>query len=146
MVIILNMRKLVKRLTIARSLFKLRNTSCFLIDLGTAMSVGSSKACSMTLATYPAFPCWKSLMEVSLSIGAPSNTMEGIQARTSIWWSPLLSTIAPSLEDLVYVNLACLPPLCGSASLGGRFFLSSITSFPFWSHFLFFSAGSSWGT
>ena len=57
MVIILNMRKLVKRLTIARSLFKLRNTSCFLIDLRTAMSAGSSKAYSTTLATYPAFPC-----------------------------------------------------------------------------------------
>ena len=72
--------------------------------------------------------------------------MEGIQAGTLIWWSPLLSIIAPSLEDLVYVTLACLPPLCGSTSLGGRFFLSSITSFPFSSRFLFFSAGSSWGT
>ena len=57
MVIILNIRKLVKRLTIARSLFKLRNTSCFLIDLKSAISTRSNKAYSMTLDTYPAFPC-----------------------------------------------------------------------------------------
>ena len=108
---ILNVRKIVKGLAIARSLFKLRNTSCFLIDLRSAMSTGSSKACSTALATYLALPCWKSLMEASLGRGALSNTMEGVQARTSLWWSPLLFMIAPSLEDLVCMTLAYLPPL-----------------------------------
>ena len=41
----------------ASSLFKLRNTSWFLIDLRLAISVGSSRAYSMALATYPALPC-----------------------------------------------------------------------------------------
>ena len=49
----------------ARFLFKLRNTSCFLIELRSAISVGSSRACSTMLATYPALPCWNSLIEAS---------------------------------------------------------------------------------
>lgn len=109
MVIILNIRKLIKRLTIARSLFKLRNTSCFLINRRSTISVGSSKAYSTVLATYPSFPYWKSLMDKSLGKGAPSNTMEGVQAGTLVWWSPLLYTIAHSLEDLFCVTLACRP-------------------------------------
>ena len=115
----------------ARSLFKLRNISCFLIDLRLAMSVGSSRAYSTALAMYPALPYQKSLIEASLGKRAPSSTREGAQVGTSICWSPLLSMIAPSLEDLIYMTLACLPPLQALASLGGRFLHSSITSFPF---------------
>ena len=40
-------------LTIARSLFRLRNISCFLIDLRSAMSEGSNRAFSTALAMYP---------------------------------------------------------------------------------------------
>ena len=126
----------------ARSLFKLRNTSCFLIDLRLAISVGSSKDCSTTLAMYPTFPCWKSLIEASLGKGTPSSTRGGAQVRTTACWPPFLSMIAPSLEALVYMTLACLPPLWASGSLGGRFLFSFITSFPFRSHFLFLSTGS----
>lgn len=45
------MRRIVMGLTKARSLFKLRKTSCFLIVLRSAMSPGSSRACSVASAT-----------------------------------------------------------------------------------------------
>ena len=41
----------VKGLTMARSLFKPRNTSCFLMDLRLAESLDSKRACSIALAT-----------------------------------------------------------------------------------------------
>ena len=44
-------KKVVGELTRARSLFKLRKTSCFLIDRQSAISSGRSKACSMASAT-----------------------------------------------------------------------------------------------
>ena len=44
-------RVLGEGLTIVRSLFKPKNTSCFLIDLRSAMSEGSSSACSIASAT-----------------------------------------------------------------------------------------------
>ena len=131
-------------LTKARFLFKLRNTSWFLMPLRSTISAGSNRACSMALATYLAFPCWKSLMEALLGKGAPSNTIVGAHAGTSNYWSALFSMTVPSLEDLVWVTLACLPPLWASASLDGDFLLSSTTSFPFWSHFLFLLVGSGW--
>ena len=124
-----------------KSLFKLRNGSCFLINLRSATSMGNSKDCSTVLATYPALSYSKSLIEALLGRGASSSTKGGAQAGILACWSPLLSVIAPSLEDLVCMTLACLPPLWASTSLDGRFLLSSITSFPFWSHFLFLSAG-----
>lgn len=43
--------ELVSSLTRARSFFKLRNTSYFLIDLKVDISPGSNKACSTTSAT-----------------------------------------------------------------------------------------------
>ena len=49
-------------------------------------------------------------MEASLGKRTPSSTMKGFQVGTSIWWSSLLSVIAPSPEDLVCVTLAYLPP------------------------------------
>ena len=61
----------------AKSLFKLRNTSCFFINLRSAMSVGSSRDYFIALATYPALPCWKSLIETLLGRGAPSSTRGG---------------------------------------------------------------------
>ena len=57
--------KWAKGLTMARFLFKLRNTLCFLIELRSAISVGSSRAYSTMLATYLALPCWKSLIKAS---------------------------------------------------------------------------------
>ena len=68
----------VSELTRARSLFKLRNASCFLIDLRSTMSLSSNKARSTASATHPAFPYWKSLIEASEGKGAPSNIMAGI--------------------------------------------------------------------
>ena len=49
-------KKETKGLTMARSFFKLRNTSCFLVDLRSAMSVGSSRDCSTIIAMYPTLP------------------------------------------------------------------------------------------
>ena len=49
--------EVVSELTKARSLFRLRKTSCFLIDFKLAMSPSSSKAYFMASATYPALPC-----------------------------------------------------------------------------------------
>ena len=71
-------KRVVNGLTKARSLFRLRNTSCFLIDLRLAISLGSSKACSMASATYPALPYWKSLMDASAGRVAPSSTRAGV--------------------------------------------------------------------
>ena len=45
------MREGVEGLTIARSLFRSRNTLCFLMDLKSAISLGSNRACSIELAT-----------------------------------------------------------------------------------------------
>ena len=55
-----------ERLTMARSLFRPRKTLSCLMDLRSAMSLGSSRDYSTTLAIYLAVPCWKSQMEVSL--------------------------------------------------------------------------------
>lgn len=95
------MKKLVNRRTRARALFKLRNTSYFLINLKSAMSPSSSRACSTALATYPTIPYWKSLIEALAIRGAPSSSRGGVHAGTSAWESPLMSTMAPSLEDLL---------------------------------------------
>ena len=46
-----------KKLTIAKSLFSLRKTSCCLINLKSAMSLDSNRDCSTTSATYLAIPC-----------------------------------------------------------------------------------------
>ena len=70
--------KVVSGLTKARSLFRLRNTSCFLIDLKSTISPTSNKACSTLLATYLALPCWKSLIDASAGRAAPSNTKAGV--------------------------------------------------------------------
>ena len=40
----------------AKSLFKPRKTSCFLIDLRLTMSFGSRRVCSTASATYPIVP------------------------------------------------------------------------------------------
>ena len=59
-------------------LLRLRKTSCFLIDLSSTISVGSSKAFSKAEATWHPLPPWKSLMDAlslkgsPLSIGARS--------------------------------------------------------------------------
>ena len=66
-----------EKLTNARSLFRVRNTSCFFMVLKLAMSSGSSSGCSRALATYPAFPFWKSLIEESRGRGDPFNTKGG---------------------------------------------------------------------
>ena len=49
--------EVVSELTKARFLFRLRKTSCFLIDFKLAMSPSSSKAYFMASATYLALPC-----------------------------------------------------------------------------------------
>ena len=113
-------------LTRARTLFKLRNTSYFLINLRSVMSSSSSKACSTALATYPAFLCWKSLMEASTGRVALSNAIIGVQTGTPTWESSLLSTT-------VYVTLAYLAPFWGSTSLEEWVFPPSTTFLPLWS-------------
>ena len=64
-----------KRLTMARSLFRPRKTLCCLMDLRSAMSLGSNRDCTTTSTTYPVVLYTKSRMEVSLRRGAPSNSM-----------------------------------------------------------------------
>ena len=64
-------------LTSSRSLFKVRNTLCFFMVLRSAMSLGNKRGCSRALATYPALPCWKSLIEESIGRGDSLNTKGG---------------------------------------------------------------------
>jgi len=125
----------------ARSFFRPRNTSCFLMDMRSTMSLGSNRDYFTIWAMYPALPCWKSQMEASLGRGAPSSTRGGAQAGTIACWSPLLS---PSLEDLICMTLACLAPLWGLTSWEGWLFPTSTTSFPFCSIFLLWSVGTYW--
>ena len=76
-IIMPNAKKVVSKLTKARFLFKVRNTSCFLIDRRSAKSPGSSRAYSTVSAMYLTFPYWKSLIEELARKGAPSSTKEG---------------------------------------------------------------------
>ena len=64
-------------LTIARSLFRLRNTSCFFMVLNLTMSSGNSKSCSTTSAMYLAFPFKNSLIDEFAGRGDPSITKGG---------------------------------------------------------------------
>ena len=125
----------ITELTGVRSLFKLRNISCFLIDLRSAMSSGSNKACSTTSAIYPTLPCWKSLIEASAGKGTLSNVMARVQVGTPTWELLLVST-------RVYISLACLAPFWGLVSFDKRPFPHSTTLGPFCSFFLLWSAGS----
>ena len=54
-----------KSLTLARSLFNERNTSCFLMSFSSCLSRERSKACSMHLETSPNLPFWASLRVAS---------------------------------------------------------------------------------
>ena len=91
----------------ARSFFKPKKTSCFLIDLRSAISLDSNKGCSTALAIYLTVPPQKSLVEASLEKGTPSSSKGGAQVEAATQCSPLLS---PSLVDLVCMPLGCLPP------------------------------------
>ena len=115
------------------SLFSSRKTSCCLIDLRSAISLGSNRDCSTTSATYPAVPRWKSRMEASSRKGAPFNSIRGAQTRAAAWWLALLS---PSVADLICIVRGCLALLWGSVSQGGWFLPPSTTSFPLSSLFL----------
>ena len=99
-----------EKLTNARSLFRVRNTSCSFMVLKSAMLSGSSSGCSRALATYPAFLFWKSLIEESRRNGDPFSTKGGFQVWTLGRRSCPLSTMAPSVEDLVWATLAILAP------------------------------------
>jgi len=123
----------------AKSLFSPRKILLCLKDLRSVISLGRSRDCSTTFATYLAVPCWKSRIEASLCKRALSSSMHEAQTAAAVSWSPLLSA---SVADLVCRPHCCLDPLWGSTSLGGMFFPISITSFPFFSHFLLWSARS----
>ena len=84
-------KKKKKKITLARSLFKPRKTSYFLMDLRLAISLGSNRGCSTALATYLAVPLWKSRMDTSLGRGALSSSKGGAQAGAVTQCSPLLS-------------------------------------------------------
>ena len=49
-----------------------------------AMSSGSNSGCFRALATYLAFPFWKSLIEESKGMGDPFNTKGGFQVWTLV--------------------------------------------------------------
>ena len=123
------------------SLFSLRKISYYLIDLRSAMSLGSSRGYSIAFAMYPTVPRWKSQMEASLRSRALSTSIRGAQTVAAAWWSALLS---PSVADLVCIVWGCLAALWCSVSRGGWFFPPSITSFPLSSLFLLWSARSVW--
>ena len=125
----------------AKSFFNSRKTSCCLINLRSTMSLGRSKDYFTASAMYLVVPRWKSRMEASLKRGASSSSMHGAQTRVAVRWSTLFS---PSVADLVYNVRGCLAPLEGLVSWGGCFFPTSITSFPFSSLFLLWSAGLAW--
>ena len=106
-----------KKNTIARSLFKPRKTSCFLMDLRSTISLGSSRGCSMTLATYPAVPLWKSRMKALLGRGASSTSKGGAEVGATTQCSPLLSPLWASFDAL-----RLLGPLQGLVLRGGMGF------------------------
>ena len=127
-----------KILTNTRSLFKLKNTSCFFMVLKSAMSPGSNRACSTASAMYPSLPCWKSFIEVFEGRGDPFSINGGFQAWILEEWSHPLSIVTlsgqfwplwPSSEVLLLLWENPSPP-------------SSTTSFPLRSRFLFLSIGS----
>ena len=129
------MAKVDNRLTCAKSLFRLRNTSCFLKVLNSDIFTGSNRACSNASATYPAFSCWEFLMDASERRGAPSRIRGGAQIGTPTWVLALFST------RFCFV-LGCLALFWSSVSLGR----GPLPHFPkywlHWSLFLLWSAGS----
>ena len=133
-----------EKLTNTKSLFRVRNTSSFFMVLKSAMSSRSNSGCSKALTTYPAFPFWKSLIEECRERGDPFNTKGRFQVWTLRQWSCPFYIMAPSLKDLIWAPLAILAPFWGSGSLEQMTYPSSTMSLPFWSCFLFLSAGSSW--
>ena len=123
----------------AKSLFKSRKTSCFLMYLTLAMSFGNRRVCSTASATYPAMPTWKSQMEASHGRGAPFSSKGGAQVEVATWCSPLLFV---SWADLVCMPLGYLNPLWGSTYWEEWVFPGSIASLPLSSLFLLWSIGS----
>ena len=83
-------------------------------------------------------------MEESKGSGAPSSIKGGFQVWTLGQRSCPLSTIAPSLKDLVCATLTTLALFWGSGSLEGMTSPSSTISLPFRSRFLLLSAGLGW--
>ena len=78
--------------------------------LKSAMSPSSNRAYSTASVMYPTLPCWKSLIEAFERRGDPFSTNGGFQGWILEEWSCPLSTMDPSLEDLVWSILAPLAP------------------------------------
>ena len=109
----------------AKFLFSPRKTSCYPIDLRSAISLGRSKDCSTASTTYPAVPCWKSWMEASLRRGAQSSSMRGSQTGVAARWSTLFSPLSSS------PRLRLLGPLLGLDILGRLVLPNLYHLFPF---------------
>ena len=123
----------------------MRNTSCFFRFLSSSISWGRNRACYTESTTYPALPCWNSLMEELEEKRAPSNTSEGFQVGTLERRSVVAPKLAPSADPFFYRDLVALGTFGGSCSIKGWISPSSELYFPiFLSLSLFFSMGSKW--
>ena len=114
-------------------LSRLRKTSFLLMFHNSAMSLGSNKASSKAEATWHPVPELKLLIDASSLRGSPLSIGARSQAWDSDGWLPSLSTLFCGTWLVFYYFAA----LWVSSLWVGRNLLASITSFPFWSLFLF---------
>ena len=122
-------------------LLRLRKTSCLWIDCNSAMSLGSSKAFSKAKATWHPSPPWKSLMNALSLKGSPLSIGAGSQAwGLNVWFSLLSEPLCPACLVFCYFAAHWV-----SSSSVGRGLLTSNTSVPYCSLFLFRSTGSALG-
>ena len=121
-------------------LLRLRKTSCLWIDCNSAMSLGSSKASSKAKATWHPSPPWKSLMNALSLKGSPLSIGTGSQAwGSNVWFSLLSEPFCPACPVFYYFAHWV------SSSSVGRGLITSNTSMPFCSLFLFGLTGSALG-
>ena len=93
--------------TFARSYFKDKNSSRFLKDLSSCMSLGKQRVFSKHSATKPKLPFLWSLKLASLNTGLPKLSVKiGLQTEGLGGWSPFAS-----LEVLMEALLFCRPLL-----------------------------------
>ena len=122
-------------------LLRLRKTSFLLMFLNSAMSLGSNKASSKDETTWHPISSLKLLIELSSLRGSPLSMGAESQASSSGGWLPPLSTLICE----VWVVFCYFATLWVSSSWVGRDLPVSTISFPFYSLFLFGSAGSGLG-
>ena len=118
-------------------LLQLRKTSFFLIFSSSDISFGSNKASSTAEATWHPMPPLKSLSDASSLRGSPPSMGTGSQACDPGGWVSAFSM--PHFDT--WLTFCCFAARWASSSRVGRDLPVLTTSFPFYSLFLFRSAG-----